>query len=78
VYGVQVQLWKHYILWEKNNPLRSEDTTLITKRGEVTILLGFLWLVTSLCSALTDGARADRVQAGRPSLQMPDGCVVPR
>jgi len=31
---VQVQLWKNYIQWEKNNPLRTEDTTLITKRGE--------------------------------------------
>jgi cleavage stimulation factor subunit 3 len=28
----QVQLWKNYIQWEKSNPLRTEDTTLITKR----------------------------------------------
>lgn len=34
MYCVQVQLWKNYIQWEKNNPLRTEDTTLITKRGE--------------------------------------------
>jgi len=34
MYNVQVQLWKNYIQWEKSNPLRTEDTTLITKRGE--------------------------------------------
>ena len=33
VCDAQVQLWKNYIQWEKSNPLRSEDTTLITKRG---------------------------------------------
>ncbi|XP_034234284.1 protein suppressor of forked [Thrips palmi] len=28
----QVDLWKKYIAWEKSNPLRSEDTSLITRR----------------------------------------------
>uniref|UniRef100_A0A1B6J9Z5 Suppressor of forked domain-containing protein n=1 Tax=Homalodisca liturata TaxID=320908 RepID=A0A1B6J9Z5_9HEMI len=28
----QVELWKKYILWEKSNPLRSEDTALVTRR----------------------------------------------
>lgn len=28
----QVDLWKKYISWEKSNPLRTEDTTLITRR----------------------------------------------
>lgn len=28
----QVELWKKYIQWEKSNPLRTEDQTLITKR----------------------------------------------
>lgn len=30
----QVDMWKKYIQWEKSNPLRTEDQTLITKRGE--------------------------------------------
>jgi len=30
----QVEMWKKYIQWEKSNPLRTEDQTLITKRGE--------------------------------------------
>lgn len=34
----QVDLWKKYIAWEKANPLRTEDHTLITKRG-----LQFRW-----------------------------------
>ena len=29
----QVELWKKYIQWEKSNPLRTEDQTIITKRG---------------------------------------------
>ena len=29
----QIELWKKYINWEKENPLRTEDQTLITKRG---------------------------------------------
>jgi len=29
----QVDMWKKYIQWEKSNPLRTEDQTLITKRG---------------------------------------------
>ena len=29
----QVDLWKKYIQWEKNNPLRTEDHASITKRG---------------------------------------------
>ncbi|XP_014240504.1 protein suppressor of forked isoform X2 [Cimex lectularius] len=28
----QVELWKKYIAWEKSNPLRSEDTALVTRR----------------------------------------------
>ncbi|EEB16461.1 predicted protein [Pediculus humanus corporis] len=28
----QVELWKKYITWERSNPLRSEDTTLVTRR----------------------------------------------
>lgn len=30
----QVELWKKYIQWEKDNPLKTEDITTITKRGE--------------------------------------------
>lgn len=30
----QVEMWKKYIQWEKSNPLRTEDQTLITKRGK--------------------------------------------
>ena len=30
----QVEMWKRYIQWEKSNPLRTEDQTLITKRGQ--------------------------------------------
>ena len=29
----QVELWKKYIQWEKDNPLKTEDLTTITKRG---------------------------------------------
>lgn len=36
----QVEMWKKYIQWEKSNPLRTEDQTLITKRGGY--LSGFL------------------------------------
>ena len=32
----QVDMWKKYIQWEKSNPLRTEDQTLITKRGNKT------------------------------------------
>lgn len=32
----QVDMWKKYIQWEKSNPLRTEDQTLITKRGNDT------------------------------------------
>ncbi|GLV37008.1 suppressor of forked [Carabus blaptoides fortunei] len=28
----QVELWQKYIAWEKSNPLRSEDTSLLTRR----------------------------------------------
>lgn len=29
----QVDLWKKYIQWEKQNPLKTEDVTLVIKRG---------------------------------------------
>ena len=29
----QVELWKKYISWEKSNPLKTEDVTLVIKRG---------------------------------------------
>lgn len=29
----QVELWKKYIGWEKSNPLKTEDITLVIKRG---------------------------------------------
>lgn len=32
LYNLQVDLWKKYIAWEKSNPLRTEDATLITRR----------------------------------------------
>ena len=32
----QVDLWKRYISWEKGNPLKSEDSTLVIKRGTTT------------------------------------------
>lgn len=35
----QVDMWKKYIQWEKSNPLRTEDQTLITKRGTYRFLL---------------------------------------
>jgi len=47
VYDVQVQLWKNYIQWEKSNPLRSEDTTLITKRGGHISVLIYLLLTSA-------------------------------
>ncbi|XP_047476364.1 protein suppressor of forked-like isoform X2 [Penaeus chinensis] len=28
----QVEIWKRYIRWEKDNPLRTDDQTLVTKR----------------------------------------------
>ena len=28
----QVELWKKYLNWEKSNPLRTEDQSLLTKR----------------------------------------------
>ena len=31
----QTELWKKYIAWEKKNPLRTEDQSLITKRGMI-------------------------------------------
>lgn len=31
-YFFQVDLWKKYIAFEKSNPLRSEDTALVTRR----------------------------------------------
>lgn len=27
-----MELWKKYIIWEKSNPLNTEDTALITRR----------------------------------------------
>lgn len=39
----QVEMWKKYIQWEKSNPLRTEDQTLITKRGDCWIGLYELW-----------------------------------
>ena len=28
----QVELWKKYLTWEKSNPMRTEDQSLLTKR----------------------------------------------
>lgn len=39
--ALQVEMWKKYIQWEKNNPLRTEDQTLITKRGRSLLELFF-------------------------------------
>lgn len=39
----QVDMWKKYIQWEKSNPLRTEDQTLITKRGNFGGLLLLLF-----------------------------------
>lgn len=39
--AVQVEMWKKYIQWEKSNPLRTEDQTLITKRGRSLLELSF-------------------------------------
>lgn len=52
----QVDMWKKYIQWEKSNPLRTEDQTLITKRGNkinppgtpITCILGHLILFPRL------------------------------
>lgn len=38
----QVDMWKKYIQWEKSNPLRTEDQTLITKRGKYAFLCELL------------------------------------
>ena len=27
------QLWKKYIQWEKSNPLKTEDNSIVAKRG---------------------------------------------
>ena len=37
----QVDLWKKYIAWEKTNPLKSEDLTLVIKRGMFICLCSF-------------------------------------
>ena len=29
----QINLWKKYIEWEKNNPLKYEDQTVVARRG---------------------------------------------
>ena len=29
----QKQLWKKYIQWEKSNPLKTEDNSIVAKRG---------------------------------------------
>jgi len=34
----QVELWKKFISWEKSNPLKSEDVTLVIKRGVLSLL----------------------------------------
>lgn len=39
--ALQVEMWKKYIQWEKSNPLRTEDQTLITKRGKKYVHLHF-------------------------------------
>ena len=31
----QKHYWKKYIEWEKNNPLKSEDQTVVYKRGNL-------------------------------------------
>lgn len=54
----QVDMWKKYIQWEKSNPLRTEDQTLITKRGNkinslgtpITCMLGHLILSHKLAN----------------------------
>lgn len=30
----QVELWKKYIQWEKDNPLKTEDISVLTRRGK--------------------------------------------
>ncbi|RVE45605.1 hypothetical protein evm_009718 [Chilo suppressalis] len=40
----QVELWKKYILWERSNPLRSEDTALVARRVMFAIEQGLLCL----------------------------------
>ena len=42
----QVELWKKYITWEKNNPLRTEDQALIAKRGKTMIEYSLLGINT--------------------------------
>lgn len=38
----QVDLWKKYILWEKSNPLKSEEMGLVIKRGLRALSLYFI------------------------------------
>ena len=33
----QKQAWRKYIEWEKSNPLKSEDTTFVAKRGKLSL-----------------------------------------
>ena len=33
----QKTYWKKYIRWEKDNPLKSEDTALVAKRGKLNL-----------------------------------------
>lgn len=39
LFNCQLQIWKKYIAWEKNNPLRTEETALLTKRGNTKVIL---------------------------------------
>lgn len=35
----QVELWRKYLQWEKSNPLRTEDLSLVIKRGILIFIL---------------------------------------
>lgn len=49
----QVDLWKKYIEWEKSNPLKSEELTLVIKRGmlflNISSEFNFVCLYSCVC-----------------------------
>jgi cleavage stimulation factor subunit 3 len=46
----QINIWKKYIEWEKNNPLKYEDQNFVAKRGRFLIICLRCYLSSSLFS----------------------------
>lgn len=69
----QVEMWKKYIQWEKSNPLRTEDQTLITKRGDCRSLeTHLLWTRTTADSPEVGCAEARRLLTSPCGLRSSD------